>query len=523
MNTQEQFLSTTESHPLIWGKYFCEKHFNRLKTPEFHVKLIEFVMRNVYSAIAAPRGFAKTTIAMFLYASWSIATKKKNFICLVSNTFGKAVLMLELIAEEMRTNSLLQMTYGIKLEKDSEGHKVFVHRDGTKICVMCYGNEQIPAMRGIRFGVYRPDLIIIDDLEDDTLCRSPERRKKLKEDFENALLPCVDINHQIIIIGTIIHDDALIADIVVKKLNSDFKTLFFQALIDEGESTERSLWEEKFTVEQLKKKRENNPIQFAKEYQNDPVSGGVEHFQKEDIRYWDINNGFYECYGDSGRIIAKGLLSDCKGAIACDLAWEEKKTSDYSVLLPGYLTPQGDYLLDTYICEKGLRPDMLEEYIFRMVDKVETVTGYMCPIGFEKAKLEKVMKWFLKQAMRRRNKTLVMKDIKWGGDKIERIVSKLQPLYKNHMIYHRRGFGEYETQLLRIPSGKHDDLPDAGQGLVQLLSNPRKSSTAPASEDTLKLLKKHSMKKETENKRLGNFKILSNNRDRSIKYTETIL
>jgi hypothetical protein len=33
--------------------------------------------------------------------------------------------------------------------------------------------------------------------------------------------------------------------------------------------------------------------------------------------------------------------------------------------------------------------------------------------------------------------------------------------------------GDLEYQLLRIPSGTHDDLPDALQGLVQLLDYPR--------------------------------------------------
>ena len=33
--------------------------------------------------------------------------------------------------------------------------------------------------------------------------------------------------------------------------------------------------------------------------------------------------------------------------------------------------------------------------------------------------------------------------------------------------------GDLEHQLLRIPSGVHDDLPDALQGVVQLLEYPK--------------------------------------------------
>ena len=46
--------------------------------------------------------------------------------------------------------------------------------------------------------------------------------------------------------------------------------------------------------------------------------------------------------------------------------------------------------------------------------------------GFEKAKLEKVMKWFSREAMRRRNKFLWFRDIEWGTrDKIEKIMTVL--------------------------------------------------------------------------------------------------
>ena len=91
----------------------------------------------------------------------------------------------------------------------------------------------------------------------------------------------------------------------------------------------------------------------------------------------------------------------------------------------------------------------------------------------EKAKLEKVTKWLLGKAMRKAKHYLILKDVKWDKDKITRIVTRLQPRYATHSIFHRQGMGEYEHQLLRIPSGSHDDLPDAAQIVVQLLKSPK--------------------------------------------------
>jgi hypothetical protein len=75
--------------------------------------------------------------------------------------------------------------------------------------------------------------------------------------------------------------------------------------------------------------------------------------------------------------------------------------------------------------------------------------------------------------MRVRNKWLLTKDVAWDGDKITRIVTKLQPRYAQHSIYHRRGMGDLESQLLRIPSGAHDDAPDALQIAVSILEYPK--------------------------------------------------
>ena len=49
--------------------------------------------------------------------------------------------------------------------------------------------------------------------------------------------------------------------------------------------------------------------------------------------------------------------------------------------------------------------------------------------------------------------------------------------------------GELESQLIRVPHGTHDDLPDAEQGLVQLLQNPRQQKTKPQEENEFDRLK----------------------------------
>jgi hypothetical protein len=108
-----------------------------------------------------------------------------------------------------------------------------------------------------------------------------------------------------------------------------------------------------------------------------------------------------------------------------------------------------------------------------MEQRLKSITKTPVYIGFEKAKLEKVMTWLLKGEMRKRNYWLNLKELQWDADKIQRIVTRLQPRYTQHVVYHKHGMGELEHQLLRVPSGVHDDLADALQGVVQLLEYPK--------------------------------------------------
>jgi len=471
--------------PLTWGLYYFPHHF-RSASPGFHEDILRGVLNNRYMAAQCPRESAKSTLLSFLYLSWCISYKKKRFIVIVQNTYAKAAESLNTIKSEFNHNQNLCKDYKIEITKDSTGDSILKHPDGFTTRILCKGAEQIGSVRGEKFGAYRPDLILIDDLEDDEMVRSPERRRNIQELYDNALVPAGDAeNCQYIAIGTILHDDCLMAKLVSPNFYKEYQKFFYRALWRSKKTGKwMSLWKEKWSVKRLFNIRATRPDVFAKEYQGNPVSGGLRKFDKEDFRKWYIEEDHYILLDGENHIQSKGLLSDCRAAIGCDLAWEETKEADYSVVMPAILTPNSDLLIDDYFCERGVRPDQLEEILFKMEEKYRKLTGKQVVIGFEKAKIEKVMKWFLKQAMKRRNRFLSIKDVPWTHDKIARITIPLQPRYKMHSIFHRTGMGELEYQLLRIPSGTHDDLPDAEQIVCRLLEyDPKEAKEDVKQED----------------------------------------
>lgn len=481
-----------EEQPIIWAKHYFPHHL-RDRSPYFHWIIIKESYDNAFFAAEAPRGCAKSTLLAFIKPMHRIAFKHKRFIVIVQNTYKKAVGTLESIKDEIRYNESLKNDFGITLEKDAEGDTIFRSRDGFRTRVLCKGVEQIGSIRGEKFGAYRPDYILGDDMEDDEMVKSSERRQSLRELFDNALIPAGDIKSlDVDIIGTILHDDSLMAALVSPTEYTEYRKLFFKARFDNKVTGAReSLWPERWTVDELNEMERLKPEAFAKEMQGDPSSGSLETILRENFRLWRIEDNQAVLYGGDGEVVSRWRLNECRVGVGIDLAWENKKASDFTAVVPGLITPSNDLLIDEYICRKGIRPDEFENIIYDINERYEKMTGKRVCFGFEKAKLEKVMKWFLQEAMKRRSKYLWFKDIAWGTqDKVERIMFRVANRYAQHSIYHKKGMGDLENQLIRLRSAAHDDLSDALAMLPEMLSHApvREKEKQPA--DVFKFLQK---------------------------------
>ncbi len=482
-------------NPLAFGMYYFPEHFTDV-SPVFHVEILQAVLASRYLAVVAPRGSSKSTLLTFLFPAWCICMKRHRHIVLLQSTFEKAATSIATITDAIRSSELIVRDFGITLEKDTKGEVIFRHPDGYRCRIIGKGAEQMSKLRGEKFGAWRPNLIIMDDLEDDVSAKNQELRLQTRDLFNRAVVKCVDkARHQIIAIGTIFHDDCLISRLVHKDYYTEYRKLFYQvrmtrqrydAVTDTTVKEEYSLWPERWSMDEIKQDEVDDPDTFSTENMNNPSSGASAKFRKEDFRNWRIDGDGYILYDGEGTIIGKGKLRDCQYGISCDLAWEERRTADYSVAMPGFLTPSNEILIDTYLCKRGLRPDELFEWLFVADARCRKLTGSVGYIGFEKAKLEKVIKFLLQKEMRRRGEFLMLKDLLWDADKLSRIYVRLQPRYAQHVVYHQKGMKELEYQLIRIPNGTHEDLPDAEQGLIQLLQFPKdgpKTETKPNAEN----------------------------------------
>ena len=217
-----EYYKIYSEEPYIWGRVYCPEHFRR-GSPKFHYRLLKESREYDYFACAAPRGSAKSTILSFLNPIHEIVFKRKRFIIIVQNTYDKAASSLETIKDALREEKI-HNDFGVKIEKDREGDSIFQHPDGFRTRVICKGMDQLGSIRGVRFIAYRPDHIIIDDLEDDKMVLSRERRTELKRQFQDVLKYAGDTGTQFTIVGTILHDDSLMAELVSPDLYTIYRS-----------------------------------------------------------------------------------------------------------------------------------------------------------------------------------------------------------------------------------------------------------------------------------------------------------
>lgn len=164
------------------------------------------------AAIAAPRGFGKTSIVNLSYPAKKILFREKKFIVPISCTATQAVMQAENLKRELVQNPIIVELFG-NLKSDSWSKECWITSTGVMVLPRGAGQQ----VRGILHEHYRPDLIVCDDLEDAESVMNEELRKKRKEWFFADV--CNAINRakkdwKIVVIGTILHEDSLLANLV---------------------------------------------------------------------------------------------------------------------------------------------------------------------------------------------------------------------------------------------------------------------------------------------------------------------
>lgn len=249
--------------------------------PAFHREMWSLCcLSYMWVTLAAPRKHAKTTSISLAYVLAAICFGFRDYILLISATEGLTVELLQSIRMEMTENEALIETFQIHgLSKDNEAD-IIGYIGNRRFRILAKGGEQ--KLRGIKWGTKRPNLVIVDDLEDDEQVRSQDRREKLRKWFFEALLQVGSDNCLYRVVGTVLHLDSLLNRLLNSK---SWKSRCYQAHLSFDDFSNR-LWPEKFSEERLRAIRDTfiedgNPGGYSREYLNKPIAEGNEFFKPE--------------------------------------------------------------------------------------------------------------------------------------------------------------------------------------------------------------------------------------------------
>lgn len=422
---------------------------------------------NQFVAIAAPRGFAESTAITHSYTLACTLFRERHFVLLISSTEAQSILFLNDIKTELKDNTSIHQLFGVpKFVKDAETDVIVEMPDGHRFRIMAKGAEQ--SLRGAKWFNKRPDLVVCDDIEEDEQVMSKDRREKFRRWFFGALIPVRSDNGIVRIVGTILHQDALLERLMPEfqlsmshqyrkralwikndplkqwvDVRLPWKSVKYRA---HDPSFEHLLWAEKKSAEELKDIRagyiaQGLPEVYSQEYLNIPIDESVAFFKKGD-------------FIDRTEEQRKRPL---RYYISADLAISEKDRADWTAFVVGGLDDQGLLHIVNVIRE---RMNALE-----IVDTIFALEKLYHPEVFsiEEGQISKAIGPFLNEEMPKRNIWPQIYGVKPATDKLQRARS-IQARMRAKGVRFERGddwFQTFEDECTRFPRDKHDDQVDA--------------------------------------------------------------
>lgn len=484
----------------FFGRAYFPHYFSR-PSPEFHRELDAIWQQGVLKgrypltpadtkaisrlpgvrrAVAAPRGHAKSTNLTFKGTMHSTLYGYKHYPIIISDSSEQAEGFLDNIRVEFEENTAILEDFG-SLAGSVWRSNVLVTKTNIKIEAIGSGKK----IRGRKHRNWRPDLIILDDVENDENVRTPEQRSKLKNWFDKAVSKSGDDYTDIVYIGTLLHYDSLLAktltnpayrsikykaviqfsqaDDLWQQWESIFTDLsnddresealaFFQAHKEAMLEGTQVLWEEKLSYYDLMVMRvSEGEASFNSEEQNEPINPDDCLFMEE---WFDYYNEAEVNFGDPA--------FDFFGFI--DPSLGKTKRSDFSAIVTlakhkgsGYM-----YVVDADIERR--HPDRIIADVLAKERWLRASFGH----GYRKLGAEtNQFQWFLKEELAKASAKaglyLPIEEVQQTSDKVMRIQT-LQPDVKNKYIKFNRRHKRLLEQLTQFPMGAHDDGPDALEG-----------------------------------------------------------
>lgn len=447
---------------LVFGKKMPDQ------TPEFHEQIIADLIKEGSvecgrNAFAAPRGGAKSTLTGTMYATWLGVNGFFKSVVYASDTYKKAIKLSSPIRKEIEGNKILRWLYPEARSKEWGKEGFLIHGIEQDTYFMPVGSGM--NVRGISENNARPELVLLDDLENLEMVYSADQRKKLKDWLDFDVEPAMDRYHRnIVYVGTLLHYKSLLSQVLSNEGKyKSWNTRLFKALKDDG----TSFWETRFSADYLREIRDNpehpdyvGSIVFAQEYQNEPQDDKDRIIKAEWIKQYNYREQWVANEADTDEKREKKWLDTLEIIGGTDPAISEEATADEFVsYIYGFdKVSAAEYMLDCLMM-KSNDPDEQAKKICDMIEK-----WHVTLMGIEAVQYQRGLSKLVQKELQRRGIYYCrIRPINTHKDKILR--ARIHAVaFEGGFIKLREGHEATEKirdQILEFPLGDHDDRLDA--------------------------------------------------------------
>lgn len=431
-------------------------------------------------AIAAPRGWGKTSCVGLALTARHILFRLTDFIVYINKAFEPASLQTENLRRELVTNREVKAFFGdFKLRdlKNEEFEEVFSKKAWVAYNTLVWPRGAGQQVRGVLFKNSRPGLIVIDDLEDPDKIENKDYRDGLYEWLYADVIKAVPRigpgakNWKIVYIDTLKHEDSVLQ----RLLNSpEWKSVRLEACDDDFKSTAPLFMSDADIAREWQQHVDAGQTDvFFRELRNLPISTKDSAFQQNYFKYYNLPPERGSTENDLKKLdVEIQTDKNIETVVIIDPAKTVKMSSADSAIVGIGVDLSSARLYIRDIISKRLHPDELYDESFGMAIRLGAKV-----LGVETTGLEEFIKQPFKNEMFRRGSFFELVWLKARGGlegekgKVLRI-KELVPYYRQGYIYHNAACPEMkklEQQLLMFPRSALWDIMDAEAYIIEML------------------------------------------------------
>lgn len=448
--SRKRWLQCENDFQLFCRTYLPEHFTSEFGKPQMDmVKALESLTnRRARIARAIHRSGGKTTILQ-AYCLWCVVYKKKNYIAYFSGALEQAVQTIQWIQAELDGNELVIEDFGHLESKNNWSKQSFITSTGIRVVAKGRG----ASVRGMKHRQHRPDLVILDDIENDKEVMKVERRDEDLMWIRKVALPLLSKDGDAIMIGTVLHWDSVLQRILKDK---SWDAKVWKIWDDDHNPTWPAEWPKERIEATLK---EIGSEAFASEYLNDPVDHKNAPFRKTHLQFYDPKD----------LILPNGHMRYLYNFGAVDPAWSGHHQAHYAAMVVVGVDEEGDWWIRDIWRQKHSNALSVAYAIMNFQDKWHCQRW-----GIETVFRQKEFKRTAEEVMMKRHNSFPIISIDAKGEKGMRIRSMI-PRWEWNKIHIPRDHelsAVLADEFLRYPKGGSDDLLDALEDIEEISYKP---------------------------------------------------